>query len=138
MKNLNKKNGIVKFNNKSNLLTDMEIALIRTTAQDVERMKWAIMKNRDLQKIQNIKNFELRLARISGSLFAIIMDQELDNELSSHIKLSWRFLSEGRNLRAKFPPSFCLTNAEIIFNSVNNKLNAVAHNDHIFAELGID
>ena len=55
MKNLNKKNGIVKFNNKSNLLTDMEIALIRTTAQDVERMKWAIMKNRDLQKIQILK-----------------------------------------------------------------------------------
>jgi len=137
MKNLNKKIGIVDFKNKSNLLTDMEIAFIRTTAQDLERMKWAVIKNKDLQKIHDVKYFELTLTRISGSLFSIIMDHEFNNQLRSLTRSAWKFLSERRNLREGFPPSFCLKNAEIIFDSVNNKLNAVAHNDHIFADLGI-
>lgn len=135
MENLNKKIGVVDFKHKSNLLTDMEIALIRTTAQDIERMKWAVMKNKDLQKIHDIKYFEITLARISGSLFSIIMDHEFNNQLRSHTRSAWNFLY--KNLKKRFPPAFCLTNAEIIFNSVNNKLNVVSHNDHIFSELGI-
>ena len=135
MKNLNKKTGFVNFEHKKNLLTFMEKSFVRSTAQDLARLKNEIRMDRELRKLQNIHELTIAIDTLQNLVWMINEDFTLNNTWKKYLEYIWRYIDQ--NSRSKFPATYALRNADLVFKCINEKLNAVAHNENIFADLGI-